>query len=379
MGKKLQLAPIAALFVLAISSCGTTPPTVPVVPPSVSVDILKTYPAGSVPTIRKDSTGYIISYYDYGDAWLMKTDADGDCVWARSYRWGAAFSDYVDTPNCVAAASDGYYITGDSHPLSGASGDYHDFFAIKTDLSGNEIWRHRIDNYSNFGANVIADTDGAVFSMIDYTGSAQSVLIKYSSDSEGTTLWTKSVPLGYYEMPGIVKTSSGYFFSGMSAGAVSTEMISGAGTGGGQMNYALTWVFGGAGPVDSASCAVQGGFATVRTCRQSLSAQGDIIVMASNTTGAVVSHRVFGRSDKDETAAGIANDGKWTLIAVSINETNSVPYIIILDQNGNSAGEITLTGAKSVTSIIAGAVQGKFIVLTSSDYMDTEIREITIQ
>jgi hypothetical protein len=194
-------AVVLAVLVMMFSSCKPVAPLAAAITPVISTLTMKTYPAGSIPTIRADASGYIISYYDYGNMWLMKTDAAGDCVWARSYMRGATFMEYVDQPYGVASCSDGYYVTGDSHPMGGGTtNDYHDFIAMKTDLNGIEVWRRTIDDKGSFGAEVIADTDGGIFTFITNTPALSTMFIKYKGDASGDTVWSKTMAMPVYEV-----------------------------------------------------------------------------------------------------------------------------------------------------------------------------------
>src|ERR1035437_2052634 len=371
---------LLAVVVLVLSSCKSAKTlTAPVPATGVSISLMASYPAGNMPTIRNDSNGYIISYYYYGDMWLMKADASGDCVWARNYYRGAAFLDYVDQPYGVAAASDGYYVTGDSHPFGGVSNnDYHDFIAIKTDLSGNEIWRHTIDDKGRFGSDVTADNDGGVFT---YIGGGQSMIIKYKGDASGDTVWSYTAPMVNYTMPSLLWTGSGFFYSNTNGTGAFTDMISAAGTGAGAMNYTLPGTFGQTGPYDSPSCAVPGGgFLTARSYKAvSTTTTNDVILLSSNAAGTITASHIYGRTADDEFVAGVATDGKWILIPCNINAASAVPYIILLDSAGNFVKEIILSGMVEVDSIIAGKNSGEFVIAgNDTSWTNMVIKKITV-
>jgi hypothetical protein len=83
--------------------------------------------------------GYTVAGYtgsfgagDY-DVFLIKTDANGNIIWAKTYRgasWDEAYS--------VQQTSDGGYIVAGYTGSFGAGG--YDIFLIKTDANGNIIW-----------------------------------------------------------------------------------------------------------------------------------------------------------------------------------------------------------------------------------------------
>jgi len=68
------------------------------------------------------------------DAWLVKTDADGNCQWSRAY--GGADGD--DWGQSVVQTSDGGYAIGGTTYSYGAG--WNDFWLIKTDAEGDCLW-----------------------------------------------------------------------------------------------------------------------------------------------------------------------------------------------------------------------------------------------
>jgi hypothetical protein len=71
------------------------------------------------------------------DVYVVKTDAFGDTLWTHTY--GTSFSDIA---RCIRqTADDGYIVAGNTS--GGATG--LDFFLVRTDAGGNEIWRNTFD------------------------------------------------------------------------------------------------------------------------------------------------------------------------------------------------------------------------------------------
>jgi len=80
--------------------------------------------------------GYIVAGYTYvdsGDILLIKTDANGNVIWAKTY--GGTHNDWAFS---VQQTSDGGYIVAGYTDSFGAG--YYDIFLIKTDANGNIIW-----------------------------------------------------------------------------------------------------------------------------------------------------------------------------------------------------------------------------------------------
>jgi hypothetical protein len=88
-------------------------------------------------SVRQTSDGgYIIVGYTYEDVLLIKTDANGNKVWDRTFGEPA----YGEKGSSVQQTSDGgYIIVGMTHHGCGEEGN-PDALLIKTDAEGNQIW-----------------------------------------------------------------------------------------------------------------------------------------------------------------------------------------------------------------------------------------------
>ncbi|MBK6914850.1 MAG: PQQ-like beta-propeller repeat protein [Ignavibacteriales bacterium] len=78
--------------------------------------------------------GYTGSYGAGGfDVWLIKTDADGDILWNKTY--GGSEDDYAYS---IKQTDDGGFIIGGATNSSGVGG--LDYYLIKTDSDGDTLW-----------------------------------------------------------------------------------------------------------------------------------------------------------------------------------------------------------------------------------------------
>ena len=157
--------------------------------------------------------GYIVigKTWSYGagcyDVWLIKTDSEGNKQWSRTF----GGSDW-DVGNCVVQTSDsGYIIAGRTTSYGAGAGDA---WLVKTDSEGNEQWNKTFGGSGyDVGYSVAQTSDGGYIiagearSYADSRGDAW--LIK--ADSEGNEQWSQTFGgLGYYDVGySVAQTSDG--------------------------------------------------------------------------------------------------------------------------------------------------------------------------
>ncbi|MCK4255377.1 T9SS type A sorting domain-containing protein [candidate division WOR-3 bacterium] len=138
------------------------------------------------------------------DAYLIKTNVNGDSVWARTYniyKYDCAYS--------VKEVTGGYIITGTAYPHAW----YSDIFLIKTKLNGDLRWTKIFggsNNVDDAGRSVIVTANGYVIAgHTDYDG----YLIKTDSLQ---TLWTSTFDNGVNDETWSVQqtTDGGYIVAG---------------------------------------------------------------------------------------------------------------------------------------------------------------------
>ncbi|MBI4723371.1 MAG: T9SS type A sorting domain-containing protein [Candidatus Stahlbacteria bacterium] len=139
-----------------------------------------------------DDGAYIVagntSSYGVGgyDAWLIKTDADGDTLWTRTYGGEAD-----DGARCVQQTFDGGYILA-GYTFSASAGN-SDAWLIKTDTNGINAWERRFGGTAADYAYSVQQTADSGYIIVGYTsssGNADVWLIK--TNAAGNSSWSNT-------------------------------------------------------------------------------------------------------------------------------------------------------------------------------------------
>ncbi len=153
--------------------------------------------------------GKTVSFGAGNGVYLIKTDAQGNEQWSRTY--GEALS--VDEGWWVQQTSDsGYIITGGTR--IGTSPDYN-LYLVRTDAQGNEQWSRVFGGNELENGRSVQQTDDGGFLIVGYTtsyGGGESDVYLIKTDNYGNTSWTKTIGgIGHDSGQGLEKTSDGGF------------------------------------------------------------------------------------------------------------------------------------------------------------------------
>ncbi len=123
------------------------------------------------------------------DAWLVKSDRNGNQVWSKAF--GGSGLDYA---NAVQQTSDGGYILAGARTPFGT--DQQDAWLIKTDADGNMVWDKTFGGSGPEHAQAVQQTRDGGYILVGFTnssgaGSDDAWLIK--TDGDGNMEWNKTL------------------------------------------------------------------------------------------------------------------------------------------------------------------------------------------
>lgn len=125
---------------------------------------------------------------EYSNVYLIRTDAVGDTLWTRTY--GGTDSDYGWS---VRQTSDsGYIIAGQTMSFGAGDGDV---YLIKTNAQGDALWAKTYGGANeDYGKSVLQVSDGG-YAIVGQTwsfGAGDGDVYLVRTDAQGDTLWTRT-------------------------------------------------------------------------------------------------------------------------------------------------------------------------------------------
>ncbi|MBD3168396.1 MAG: T9SS type A sorting domain-containing protein [candidate division Zixibacteria bacterium] len=139
--------------------------------------------------------GYLIgatAFWDTEDCdmWLIRTDANGDTLWTRTY----GDDDYRERLYSLDVTSDGGYImTSQTHDWYEELGS--DLYIVRTDSNGDSLWSKTYSKNEYFVPYSIKQTTDGGYAVTGYTGSNDPYefdIFVLKTDANGDTLWSRT-------------------------------------------------------------------------------------------------------------------------------------------------------------------------------------------
>jgi hypothetical protein len=129
---------------------------------------------------------YNASWPYWSDVWLLRTDANGNHLWNKTFNPGIVNSE-EEASTLVEVSTGGFALAG----YTNASG-YDNVWIIRTDASGNSLWSKSFGGaYDCYCYDIIEYEGGFALSGGTWvSGSSRSDLLLARFDSEGDLIWS---------------------------------------------------------------------------------------------------------------------------------------------------------------------------------------------
>jgi hypothetical protein len=155
---------------------------------------------------------------DYGDAWLIKIDANGNHQWNKTYGGTGDEIGY----SLVQASDGGYAIAGGTDSYGAGSSDV---YLVKTDAAGTMLWNKTYGGAkSDYGYSMVQTSDGG-YAIAGCTGSYGATWYEFyliKTNAAGSLQWYKTYGgTGYDFGFSLVQTSDGgYAITGSNSSSI---------------------------------------------------------------------------------------------------------------------------------------------------------------
>jgi hypothetical protein len=131
--------------------------------------------------------GYIVAGHANSDVWLAKTDSCGGLAWEKTFGppEGASGASVQQT------SDGGYVIAG----TTASAGTALDFWLVKTDATGNEVWDKTFGGTEDEQATSVRQTSDGGYIVTGYTesyGSGDFDIWLVKTDASGSKVWDKT-------------------------------------------------------------------------------------------------------------------------------------------------------------------------------------------
>ncbi|QQS30705.1 MAG: T9SS type A sorting domain-containing protein [Sphingobacteriales bacterium] len=150
----------------------------------------------------------------YYKSLLLKMNNLGDTLWSKTYSLGS----YNNGPACITVTQDGGFIIGGFSDNFPENSSHAQAWIIKTDAEGNIEWSktYGFDNASEIVRVIIQNSDGTYIVAAQRSHSGTSTLWVFKIDSQGNMLWNRILGNGYWTVGiAMLPAQNGYIIAGL--------------------------------------------------------------------------------------------------------------------------------------------------------------------
>jgi hypothetical protein len=299
------------------------------------------------------------------DVWLLKTDGNGDTLWARTYGGGDS-----DQGRSVQQTTDGGYIIAGFIEDANYVGN---LYLIKTDADGDTLWtwRYEGDDYA-YVYSVRQTTDGGYI----LTGKTGPLLEDYDAwlvktDADGDTLWTRRYGGGDHQEAYAVwqTTDGGYVVTGETGTCPDFDVYLWKTDADGNTTWSRTY---GGSDYDrgySLQQTTDGGYIIAGTTESFGAGYQDIYLVKTDADGDTLWTRVYGKSQEDYAySVRQATDGGYVIVGYTQSGRDLNIWLLKTDVDGDTIWTRTYggTGIESAYSV-QQSTDGGYVVAGYTD------------
>ncbi len=285
--------------------------------------------------------GYIVVGTSYNGDWnvyLVKTNAGGDTLWTKTL--GGAFDDEA---NFVQNTNDGNVIIA-GYTNSAGAGNY-DYFLLKMDLAGTILWSNTYGTVADELAYTVKQTLDKGYIIAGAAFAPNNTIDAYciKTDSMGVEQWSKYYGTLLLDW-GYMMTQtrdSGYVITGYIEQGAATDAFLIRTNSSGDTLWTRTY---GGGSYESGLSvieAVDSGYVITGSVYSGSQGAGDAMLLKTDTSGNIVfCHSFGGPADDNSTAIDVTSDGGYVIGAYTKSLTFGPYqfYLIKTDSAGNTTG-----------------------------------------
>ncbi|MFZ8835359.1 MAG: T9SS type A sorting domain-containing protein [Candidatus Caldipriscus sp.] len=301
------------------------------------------------------------------DAFLVKTDANGNVIWAKTY--GGTGTDYARS---IQQTSDGGYIVAGITWSFGAGG--LDIFLIKTDANGNVIWSKTYGGTGWDEAYSVQQTSDGGYIVAGYTlsfGAGDYDIFLIKTDANGNVIWSKTYGgTGWDWAYSVQQTSDGgYIVAGytLSFGAGDYDIFLIKTDANGNIIWAKTYGGTGWDWAYSVQQTSDGGYIVAGFTRFFGTGYDDIFLIKTDASGNIQWDKTYGGTSGDY-ASSVQQTSDGGYIVAGVTESFGGAFLVKTDANGNVIWAKTYGGTNyDDASSVQQTSDGGYIVAGFTD------------